>query len=81
MIERNYLEEVNVYKDSIIVDYKNYISEYQKVTEDYKARLNQANKINEDLGKRMEAQKKATLICGTMAGTAFIGLIISCLIN
>ena len=81
MIERNYLEEVNVYKDSIIVDYKNYISEYQKVTEDYKARLNQANKINEDLGKRMEAQKKATLICSTMAGTAFIGLIISCLIN
>lgn len=81
MIERNYLEEVNEVKDSIIVDYKNTIDEYRRMHQDYSARVAEYNRINEDLTKRLNRQRKTSLVCGTVAGVSISIIVIAALIN
>ena len=81
MIERNYLEEVNNYKDSIIVDYKNYIKEQEMMCNDYKKQLMEYNKINEDLNKSLAKQKKTTLVFGSVAGASIVIAILTSFVN
>ena len=81
MIERNYLEEVNEVKDSIIVDYKNTIDEYRRMHQDYSARIAEYNRINDDLAKRLNRQRKTSLVCGTIAGVSISIIVIAALIN
>lgn len=81
LIERNYLEEVNNYKDSIIVDYKNYIKEQEMMCNDYKKQLMEYNKINEDLNKSLAKQKKTTLVFGSVAGASIVIAILTSFVN
>ena len=81
LIERNYLEEVNNYKDSIIVDYKNYIKEQEMMCNDYKKQLIEYNKINEDLNKSLAKQKKTTLVFGSVAGASIVIAILTSFVN
>ena len=81
LIERNYLEEVNNYKDSIIVDYKNYIKEQEIICNDYKEQLMEYNKINEDLNKSLAKQKKTTLVFGSVAGASIVIAILTSFVN
>lgn len=81
MIERNYLEEVNIVKDSIIVDYKNTIDEYRRMHQDYSARVAEYNRINEDLARKLNRQRKTSLVCGTIAGVSISIIVIAALIN
>ena len=81
LIERNYLLDVNAYKDSIIVDYKNYIKEYEKLTIEAKDRLNEMDRVNKNLSKSLNRQKKVSLVLGCVAGTSLISLVLVSLIN
>ena len=81
MIERNYLEEVNQYKDSIITDYRNYIVEYERIHQDYSARVAEYNRINEDLARKLNRQRKTSLVCGTIAGVSISIIVLVALIN
>ena len=81
LIERNYLEEVNNYKDSIIVDYKNYIKEQEMMCNNYKEQLMEYNKINEDLNKSLAKQKKTTLVFGGVAGASIVIAILMSFVN
>lgn len=81
LIERNYLEEVNNYKDSIIVDYKNYIVEQNKINENYKEQLLEYNRINENLNKSLNKQKKVSLVLGGVAGASIITILLVSLLN
>lgn len=81
LIERNYLEEVNNYKDSIIVDYKNYIIQQNKINEDYKQQLLEYNRINENLNKSLNKQKKVSLLLGGVAGASIITILLVSLLN
>lgn len=81
MIERNYLEEVNEVKDSIIVDYKNTIDEYRRMYQDYSARIAEYNRINDDLARKLNRQRKTSLVCGTIAGVSISIIVLVALIN
>ena len=81
MIERNYLEEVSIVKDSIIVDYKNTIDEYRRMHQDYSARVAECNRINDDLARKLNRQRKTSLVCGTIAGVSISIIVIAALIN
>lgn len=81
LIERNYLEEVNNYKDSIIIDYKNYIVEQNKINENYKQQLLEYNRINENLNKSLNKQKKVSLVLGGVAGASIITILLVSLLN
>lgn len=81
LLERQYLLEVNQYKDSIIVDYKNYIKEQERINKSFQNRLIEVNRINEDLDKRLSKQKKTSVICGTIAGTAIVLLVVTSIIK
>ena len=76
LLEREYLIEVNEYKDSIIVDYKNYIKEYERIHREIESKYKLSDNINKDLSKRLEKQKKISLVCGSVAGVSIfiIGL-------
>lgn len=81
LIERKYYIEANQYKDSIIVDYRNYLIEYQHMEYEYRNKLKEYDKINKDLNKRLARQKKTSLICGTVAGVSIGAIILAILIN
>jgi len=81
MIERNYLEEVNQYKDSIITDYRNYIVEYERIHQDYTKRIEEYSRINNSLNKRLAKQRKATLVFGTVAGVSVATIVLIALVN
>ena len=81
LLERQYLLEVNQYKDSIIVDYKNYIKEQERINKNFQNKLKEVDKINNDLNKRLSRQKKTSIICGSVAGTAVLLLIITSAFN
>lgn len=81
MIERNYLEEVNQHKDSIITDYRNYIVEYERIHQDYTKRIEEYSRINNSLNKRLAKQKKATLVFGTVAGVSVATIVLIALVN
>lgn len=81
LIERNYLIDVNNYKDSIIVDYKNYIAEYEKVNIKFQEQLNDYKKVNEDLSKSLIRQKKTSLVFGSIAGASVLTIVLIALVN
>lgn len=81
LIERNYLIEANQYKDSIIVDYKKCIAEYEKIESKYKDAIKEYTRINEDLSKSLNKQKKISLICGTSAVVSIATLVIISIIK
>ena len=81
LLERQYLLEVNQYKDSIIVDYKNYIKEQELINKNFQNKLKEVDKINNDLNKRLSKQIKTSIICGSVAGTAVLLLIITSAFN
>lgn len=81
LIERNYLIEANQYKDSIIVDYKKCIVEYEKIESKYKDAIKEYTRINEDLSKSLNKQKKISLICGTSAVVSIATLVIISIIK
>lgn len=81
MIERNYLIEANQYKDSIIVDYKKCIAEYENIELQYKNTIKEYTRINKDLNKSLNRQKKISLICGTSAVVSIATLVIISIIN
>lgn len=81
LIERNYLIEANQYKDSIIVDYKKCIAEYEKIESKYKNTIKEYARINEDLNKSLNKQKKISLICGTSAVVSIATLVIISIIK
>lgn len=81
LIERNYLLEVNQYKDSIIVDYKKYISEYERMDKELKAKIEDCNRINKDLSKSLERQKKVSLVCGSVVGASILAIVLVGVLN
>ena len=81
MIERNYLIEANRYKDSLIVDYRNWIIEYDSYITKYQKEVNTYNMINKDLYRSLEKANKRNKFFATIAGTSIVSLILVCLIN
>ena len=81
LIERNYLIEVNQYKDSIIVDYKKCIEEYEIIFEETRAKFEFYDSINKDLHKKLDNQKKTSLIFGSIAGASIVTIILISIVN
>ena len=81
LIERNYLLEANAYKDSIIIDYKNYIKEQERINKEYINKVNDNKKLVNDLNKRLERQKKTSLILGGVAGASIITVVLIAIVN
>ena len=81
LIERQLLIETNIYKDSIILDYKQYIEEQNKINKEFQHRINKANELNQDLSKRLNRQQKTSLVLGSIAGASIVVIIITALIN
>ena len=81
LIERNYLIEVNQYKDSIIVDYKKYIEEYERISEETRAKFELYDSINKDLHKKLDNQKKTSLVFGSIAGASILTIILMGIVN
>ena len=81
LIERQYLIEANQYKDSIIVDYKKYVEEQEKAIKSFQQKTADYDRINKDLSKRLEIQKKTSLICGSVAAASIAVIAIAVLIN
>lgn len=76
MIERLCLIEENNQKDSIIISYKTYIKEQNKIITDYEKNIEDYNKLNNQLSKRLTRQKKTSLVCGTVAGAAILTIVL-----
>lgn len=81
LIERNYLLEANVYKDSIIIDYKNYIKEQERINKEYINKVNDNKKLVNDLNKRLERQKKTSLILGGVASASILTVVLVAIVN
>lgn len=81
LIERNYLIEVNAHKDSIIIDYKRYIEEYERIDKEYKTKIKDYERINKNLYKSLEKQKKISLVCGSVAGASILVIGLISLVN
>ena len=81
LIERQLLIKTNIYKDSIILDYKHYIEEQNKINKEFQHRINKANELNQDLSKRLNRQQKTSLVLGSVAGASIVAIIITALIN
>lgn len=81
LIERQYLLEVNEYKDSIIVDYKNYTEQQEKVIKQFQDKVDNYNRINEDMGKRLQRQKKVSLVCGSVAAASIAVIVLTAICN
>lgn len=81
LIERNYLIEVNQYKDSIIVDYKKCIEEYERISEETRTKFELYDSINKDLHKKLNNQKKTSLVFGSIAGASIITIILISMVN
>lgn len=81
LIERQLLIETNLYKDSIILDYKKYINEQSKITKDFQKRIDESNRINQDLSKRLNRQQKTSLVLGSIAGASVVIIVLTALIN
>ena len=81
LIERQYLIEINNQKDSIIIDYKKYVEEQEKSIKSFQTKINNYDRINNDIVKRLERQKKTSLICGSMAAASIAAIVIAALVN
>ena len=81
LIERQYLIEVNNQKDSIIIDYKKYVAEQEKSIKSFQDRVSDYDKINKDISKRLERQRKTSLICGSVAAASIAAIVIAAIIN
>ena len=81
LIERQYLLEVNEYKDSIIVDYKKYTEQQEKVIKQFQDKVDNYNRINEDMGKRLQRQKKVSLVCGSVAAASIAVIVLTAICN
>ena len=81
LIERNYLLEVNAYKDSIIVDYKKYVDIQNAASENYKKQLEECNRINNDLNKRLVRQQKTSMVLGGISAGSIIIITLIALVN
>ena len=81
LIERQYLIELNNQKDSIIIDYKKYVEEQEKAIKSFQTRINDYNRVNKDIAKRLERQKKTSLICGSVAAASIAVIVIAALVN
>lgn len=76
MIERLCLIEENNQKDSIIISYKTYVKKQNEIITNYKTSIEEYDKINNQLSKRLNRQKKTSLVCGTIAGAAILTVIL-----
>ena len=81
LIERQYLIEVNNQKDSIIIDYKKYVAEQEKAIKSFQNRINDYDRVNNNIAKRLERQKKTSLICGSVAAASIAVIVLTALIN
>lgn len=81
LIERQLLLETITYKDSIILDYKHYIAEQNKINKDFQSRIIKANELNQDLSKRLNRQQKTSVVLGSIAGASLITILLTALIN
>lgn len=81
LIERQYLIEINQYKDSIILDYEDYIKYQNKINSDYKKNLEEYYRINDDLNKRLEKRRKTNLVLGSITGASVFIVILMGIIN
>lgn len=81
LIERQLLIKTNIYKDSIILDYKKYIEEQDNINKSFQHRIDEANEINQNLSKRLDRQRKTSLILGGVAGASIIVIVLTSIIN
>lgn len=81
LIERQLLIETNTYKDSIILDYKHYINEQNKINKDFQNRINEVNELNEKLSKKLNRQQKVSIVCGSVAGAAILSIVLIGIMN
>lgn len=81
LLERNYLIEINEVKDSIIVDYKNYIKEQERINNELNKQIIEYNRINNDVNKRLQKQKKTSLVFGSIAGASIAIIALMSIIN
>lgn len=81
LLERQYLLKSIEYKDSIIIDYKNYIAEQEKINKDFQNKIIEANKLNEKLNKNIERKRKALIVTTSVAATAVLGLVLISIAN
>lgn len=81
LIERQLLIKTNIYKDSIILDYKKYIEEQDNINKSFQHRIDEANEINQNLSKRLDRQQKTSLILGGVAGASIIVIVLTSIIN
>lgn len=81
LIERQLLIETNIYKDSIILDYKQYIEKQNEINKEFQSKINNANQLNQDLSKRLQRQQKTNLILGGVAGASIVVVLLTALMN
>ena len=81
LIERQLLIETNIYKDSIILDYQQYIEKQNEINKEFQSKINNANQLNQDLSKRLQRQQKTNLILGGVAGASIVVVLLTALIN
>lgn len=81
LLERNYLLEVNEVKDSIILNYKDYIKEQEKINSELNKKIIEDTRINNELNKSLQKQKKTSLVLGGIAGASIITILLISIIN
>ena len=81
LLERNYLLEVNEVKDSIIIDYENYIKEQERINNELNVQIIEYNRINNEVNKRLQKQKKTSLVLGGVAGASILVVVLISLVN
>ena len=81
LLERNYLIEVNELKDSIIIDYENYIKEQERINNELNTQIIEYNRINNEVNKSLQKQKKTSLVLGGVAGASILVVVLISLVN
>ena len=76
LLERQYLIETGIQKDSIILSYKKYVNEQNIIIDNYKNAISKSNDINNKLSKNLDKQKKLTRVCGTVAGVSILTIVL-----
>ena len=81
LLERQYLLDVNHYKDSIIGDYRQYVKEQEKINNIYKNKLSEYDRINKELNKSLDKKQKTNLILGSVSAASIVTIVLLAIIK
>ena len=81
LIERNYLLLINKEQDSLINDYKNYVTEQKVIIGDFQNKVNVLSIDNSKLNKSLNKQRTTNKVLWGATGASVIVTILSFLIK